>query len=117
MSDIYRRRKLVNDAIGRFRFKRRFGEEEGRPIESVWDLLAAIELRARSERQAGGLFTEIATLLSPPDCRKYHCPAFTAYAVSCCARGKVPGRCPDNRAYLKRRKERAEKAAASVKSA
>ena len=81
-----------------------------RKIKTVKDLIDAIEKRATTEKQLRDLFGSIMSLLEPPSCSKSHCEFYGgSFAWCSCRKGLVPGTCRENRAYLKRRREREEK--------
>jgi hypothetical protein len=62
------------------------------------------------------LFGSIISLLEPPGCGMSHCESYGGSFAWCnCSKGEVPGKCKKNRAYLKRKKERAAQAVAEVK--
>jgi len=111
-------RERAEAAISHYRFHAYGIKEDGtlirRGIATVADLLNALEKRATTEKRIAPILLAIDRLLSPPDCRMYHCLAHTAYAWCSCARGRVPGKCPEHRAYLKRKRDR--EAAAKSKS-
>jgi len=112
-------RPRLEKAIERYRFNvtpfgRRLGDKP-RKIKTVKDLIDAIEKRATTEKQLRDLFGSIMSLLEPPSCSKSHCESYGGSFAWCgCRKGLVPGKCKENRAYLKRRREREEKAKAST---
>ncbi len=97
--------RVLVDAISRYRFP------NGTGIKTTRDLLCALEFRFKTDRDLDNLFCRLGSILSPPSCTRSHCEHYTAFAVSCCADGKVPGRCPTHRKY------RADKAARIIKHA
>lgn len=112
-------RKRLEDAIEHFRFHR-YDYKTGKrnklvPIETVEDLLDAIEKRATTEKQLRKGFGWITGLLEPRSCTKSHCEHFTSYAFCNCSAGRVPARCPDYRKYIQRWRERKEKALSEIK--
>jgi hypothetical protein len=80
------------------------GKFKPRKIKSVKDLFDAFEKRATTETQLRNLFAIIYFLLEPPSCSKTHCKFHTAFSFCFCGKDLVPGKCKENRAYLKRRK-------------
>ncbi len=83
------------------------GEFKPKKIESIEDLLDAFEKRATTEAELRNLFGTMFRLLEPPGCGKTHCKNHGGSFNWCnCAIGKVPGKCSENRAYLKRKREK-----------
>ena len=112
-------RKRLEDAIKHFRFHKYDYKTMKRnkkvPIKSVEDLFDAMEKRATTEQQLRKAFGWIISLLEPPSCIKSHCKHYTAYAFCYCDDGRIPGRCPDHKKYIKGRKERREKILFEIK--
>lgn len=113
-------RPRLEQAIKKYRFKgtslmRVKGQliyaPSSRSIKTVKDLIDALEKRATTEKQLRDLFGIIYHLLEPPGCQKSHCKSYGGSFAYCnCAKGEVPGKCKEHREYLKRKREREEKA-------
>jgi len=70
------------------------------------------ELAKRVPDKELNTFSWFFTHLEPPGCQMSHCKSYGASPSFCnCGAGEIPGRCKINKEYLRRRKEKAVKAA------
>lgn len=65
--------------------------------------------RANSDRSLDGIILGVLHIIEPPYCQKSHCESHTTYGFCGCSKGLVPGRCPLNLEYLRRKREREDK--------
>lgn len=72
------------------------------------DIINYIGKRATSDRTLDGIILSVLRIIEPPYCSKHHCPFHTTYAFCGCSKGLVPGKCPLNLAYLKRKRQKEE---------
>jgi hypothetical protein len=91
------------------------GKFKPRKIKSVKDLFDASEKRATTEIQLRNLFSAMYFIIEPPSCSKTHCEFHTAFSFCLCSKGLVPGKCKENRAYLKRRRIKEAKLKTEIK--
>lgn len=73
------------------------------------DIINYMGKRANSDRALDGIILGVLNIIEPPYCQKLHCESHTTYAFCGCSKGLVPGKCPLNLEYLKRKREREEK--------
>lgn len=73
------------------------------------DIINYMGKRATSDRSLDGILLSVLHIIEPPYCQKTHCPSHTSYAFCGCSKGLVPGKCPLNLEYLKRKREREDK--------
>lgn len=83
----------------------------GLPIPQ--EIIDKLGVRASSDRELDGIIMGVVQILEPPNCQKSHCPKHTTFGFCGCSEGLVPGKCPLNLEYLKRKRERRQ----SVKDA
>lgn len=82
-------------------------EYRGLPVPQ--DIINYMGKRATSDRMLDGIICGVLDIIEPPYCQKSHCESHTPYGFCGCSKSLVPGKCPLNREYLKRKKEREDK--------
>lgn len=64
--------------------------------------------RATSDRSLDNIILSVLQIIEPPYCQKRHCPSHTSYGFCGCSKSLIPGKCPLNLEYLRKKREREE---------
>lgn len=74
---------------------------------SVVTLFKTLERRGISDSELNKITWLLLAHLEPPSCQKGHCEHYGGQSAFCdCSLGRIPGRCKENREFIKRRAER-----------
>lgn len=82
---------------------------EFRGLKYPQEIIDYMGKRATTDRSLDGIIIAVCDIVEPPNCTKSHCPHFTTFSFCNCIDNRVPGKCPLNLEYLKKKKEREEK--------
>lgn len=73
------------------------------------EIINYMGVRAKTDRSLDKIIGSLLEIIEPPSCKKIHCPSHTTYSFCGCSKNLVPGKCPLNLEYLKRKREKEEK--------
>lgn len=81
---------------------------EYRKLPFPQEIIIYMGKRATSDRELDRVIHGVLDIIEPPHCQKSHCPSHTTFGFCGCSQSLVPGRCPLNLEYLKRKRDREE---------
>lgn len=73
------------------------------------DIIKYMGKRATSDMLLDAIILSVLEIIEPPYCQKSYCESHTSYGFCGCDKGLVPGKCPLNLQYLKRKREKENK--------
>ena len=81
----------------------------------IGNLGTVLTKRGITDAMANGIIWDLIAVLEPPCCEMTHCEHYGNTVSFCsCVLERIPGQCPTNRAFMKRNRERAAKAASKL---